>query len=140
MNNCVYCNIVNHKTDDVEVFYEDNDVLVMLDADWAVKGHSLVIWKQHCINVSDLSQEEFLEFAKIYHKAERVLLKTTNKERAIILKTGGLVSHFHFHIYPVDNATDWQTIKAIFGKKVRYQTSPQEASDFVESLLQAMLS
>ena len=140
MNDCVFCKIVSHEINDAEVFYEDSDILVMLDADWAVKGHSLVIWKQHHTNASDLSQEEFLEFARIYHKAEQVLLKITNKERVLILKTGGLVSHFHFHIYPVDRETNWQTIKDIFDKKVKYQASSQDASDFTESLRQAMLA
>jgi diadenosine tetraphosphate (Ap4A) HIT family hydrolase len=138
MNDCVFCKIASHEINDTAIFYEDNNVLVMLDADWAVKGHSLIIWKQHKLNASDLSQEEFLEFARIYHRAEQVLLKVTGKDRALVLKTGGLISHFHFHIYPVDSATEWQSIKDIFDKKVKYQTGPQEASDFIQSLRQAM--
>lgn len=134
MTDCVFCKIAQHKIDAQDIFYEDKQVLIMLDQDWAVKGHSLVIWKEHHLNASDLSAEEFLKFSTVFHAAEKALLESTGKKRALTLKTGGLVSHFHFHIYPVDVDTNWQTIKDIFEKKTKYSPAAGEKETLLQEL------
>lgn len=55
-------------------------------------------------------------------------------DRSIVLKSGGLVSHFHFHIYPVEKETSWQTIKDIFDKKTRYASKPGEKGEMLAQL------
>jgi|GEM_PF-1286250 len=138
MTDCVFCKIAQHKIEASDIYYEDDEVMVMLDEDWAVKGHSLVIWKKHHINASDLTTEEFLKFSRVFHAAEKALLESTGKKRALTLKTGGLVSHFHFHIYPVDVDTDWQTIKDIFEKKTKYSPAAGEREALLQELRSAM--
>jgi len=134
MTDCVFCKIAQHEIGTTDIFYEDEHALAMLDEDWAVKGHSLVIWKKHHLNASDLTTEEFLKFSSVFHTAEKALLELTGKKRALTLKTGGLVSHFHFHIYPVDMDTDWQTIKNIFEKKVKYTPAAGEKEVLLHEL------
>lgn len=134
MTDCVFCKISQHDIDTLDIFYEDEQVLVMLDQDWAVKGHSLVIWKEHHLNASDLTTEEFLQFSTVFRAAEKALLEATSKKRALTLKTGGLVSHFHFHIYPVDVDTDWQTIKDVFEKKIKYESAAGEKELLLQDL------
>src|SRR3990167_3337130 len=107
MRGCVFCDFAHARTIS-DVFYQDDKVFAMLSYDRAVEGHTLVVWKKHLENASDLSLDDFSHFSMIFHKVEKSLLKTLNKSRSIVLKSGGLVNHFHFHIYPVDRGTSWE--------------------------------
>lgn len=119
MNNCVFCRIITKK-EISNIVFEDKKVLVILDRDDAIKGHLLVIWKKHCLNISDLTEKEYLHFSKILYRTEKIVLKMLKKEKSVILKSGGLFSHFHFHIYVVNKNTKWSEIKDMFDKKIKY--------------------
>lgn len=133
MSDCVFCKIIA-KGNQKDTIFEDGKVLVMLDVDWAVKGHTLVIWKEHFENASEMSVQDFKYFSEIYHKTERALLNVLRVDKAVVLKSGGLVSHFHFHIYPVKKETGWQTIKDAFDKKIRYYPKAGEKEKLVSDL------
>lgn len=134
MNDCIFCKIIVEKRASEDTIFEDDKVLVMLDADRAVKGHALVIWKKHFENASELPVEDFRYFSEIFHKTEKALLELLGVERSVVLKSGGLVSHFHFHIYPLKKERDWQTIKDIFDKKTHYEPRPGEKEELIANL------
>lgn len=133
MNRCIFCEITTRGNPEDTIF-EDEKILVMLDIDWAVKGHTLVIWKEHFENASELPIGDFKYFSETLHKTERALLDVLGVNKSVILKSGGLVSHFHFHIYPLKKETSWQTIKDIFDKKLRYEPKPEEKERMVADL------
>ena len=134
---CAFCQIIDKKKV-ADVFYENEDSLVILDTDWAVKGHSLVIWKPHKLNASDLSEKEYGKFSKVARQAEAALLKVLSKERSIILKSGLLVSHFHFHIYPVDMELSFKEMQEMVGKKHRVNFTETEKKGLLSDLRRAM--
>ncbi len=134
MSSCIFCKIIAEKKTAEDMIYEDDKVLVMLDMDWAVKGHTLVVWKEHFENASELSTEDFKYFSGIFHRTEKALLEVLRVDKSVVLKTGGLVSHFHFHIYPLKKQTDWQTIKDIFDKKIRYESKSGEKKELIANL------
>src|SRR5688572_30233446 len=107
MQSCIFCEMSAKNVVKQDVIYEDDRLLIKLDTDWAVKGHTLVIWKKHLINASELTMDDYLYFSRMFYKTEKALLSILNVDKSIILKTGGLVSHFHFHIYPVDSNISW---------------------------------
>ena len=78
---CVFC----ADSSTVELVYEDDSVAVALHDDWAVRGHAMVIAKQHVENLSDLNDPE--HFMAVYRKAERALLRLTGAERAVCICT-----------------------------------------------------
>jgi len=131
--NCIFCKIAQGKLKS-DTIYEDNKTIVILDTDWAVNGHTLVIWKGHHTNAADLSKDEFLHFSKVFHKSERALLDILQKDKSVVLKTGGLVSHFHFHIYPINSDTSWKEIKDMFDKKTKYQPKQGEKEKLLVEL------
>lgn len=133
MSNCIFCKIIAKGSPDDTIF-EDEKILVMLDTDWAVKGHTLVIWKKHFENASELPISDFKYFSEILHKTEKALLEILQVDKSVVLKTGGLVSHFHFHIYPLKKEISWQIIKDIFDKKVRYEAKPGEKEKLISDL------
>ena len=125
---CVFCADFNT----VELVYEDETVAVMLHDDWAVRGHAIVIAKQHVENLSDLDDPE--HFMSVYRKAERALLRLTGVERAVIMKLGIATPHLHLHIYPVRASLDRAAVMAIIEGKVR---EPRDEA-FVAAVKRAM--
>jgi diadenosine tetraphosphate (Ap4A) HIT family hydrolase len=88
---------------------------VAFHEDWAVRGHVMVIARQHVENLSDL--DDLGAFMSIYQRTERALLDATGCERAIVIKLGIMTPHLHLHIYPVAaTATRAEVMAAIDGK------------------------
>jgi len=131
---CIFCKFASHEVEIPNVFYEDEKMFVMLDRDWAVKGHALSIWKEHALNMSDLGKEDFAHFSEIVRKTEFALLKTLGMDKSIVLKSGGIVTHFHFHIYPVHTSMPWDSIYTLFSKDVRNEPGVGEAEELVGKL------
>ena len=78
----------------------------------------MVVAKRHIENASDLDEEEWLHLARVWHRAERMLLEATGADRAIIFKLGILTPHLHVHIYPMSaQATREDVFEAFDGKK-----------------------
>lgn len=100
-----------------ELVFEDDRAWVLLHPDWSPRGHAMVVAKRHVENASALEEEEWLHLARVWHRAERVLLDATGAERAVILKLGIMTPHLHVHIYPVSaQATREEVFAAIDGK------------------------
>ena len=83
----------------LELAYENDVAAVALHDDWAVRGHAMVIAKRHVENLCELAEPE--RFMRVYREAERVLLRLTGAERAIIVKLGIATPHLHVHVYPM---------------------------------------
>lgn len=135
---CIFCKFAAHEIEIPNVFFEDEKVFAMLDRDWAVKGHALVVWKDHAVNMSDLETEDSAHFSETVRKTEKALLKTLNMDKSIVLKSGGIVSHFHFHIYPVLSSMPWDVIHALFSKDAWNTPSDGEAEELVRNLKLAL--
>jgi diadenosine tetraphosphate (Ap4A) HIT family hydrolase len=113
---CLFCNDPRSAG---AVLFEDARVMVILHGDWAVRGHAMVVWKEHVENVADLTSDDFIHFAAIHHRAERALLATTRADRAILLKLGIATPHLHLHIYPVSASLDRAAVMEIIDARVR---------------------
>jgi diadenosine tetraphosphate (Ap4A) HIT family hydrolase len=86
---CVFCNDVH---DAGELLYED-------DHAWVVRhpqGQTMIVARRHVENVSDLSEDEWMHVARVWHRAEREL----GAERVIVLKLGVQTPHLHIHLHP----------------------------------------
>ena len=112
---CVFC------TDPAKVgsvVFEDERCRVLLHHDWSPRGHAMIVAKRHVENASDLDEADWLHLARVWHRAERVLLDATGAERAIIFKLGILTPHLHVHIYPMSAQDTRDDVFAAFdGKK-----------------------
>jgi diadenosine tetraphosphate (Ap4A) HIT family hydrolase len=113
---CLFCNDPRAAG---EVLFEDARVLVILHDDWAVRGHAMVVWKEHVENVADLSLDDAVHFAAIHHRVEQALLAVTRADRAILLKLGIATPHLHLHVYPVSASLDRAAVMEIIDARVR---------------------
>ena len=114
--NCIFCADVSRAGD---VLVEDDFLWIVLHEDWAVRGHTMIVWKKHVENVSDLSAGEHAHFAVVHHRVERVLLAATGADRAVLLKLGIATPHLHLHIYPVPRALDRHAVMRAIDAGVR---------------------
>ncbi|HEY2829915.1 MAG TPA: HIT family protein [Thermoanaerobaculia bacterium] len=130
---CVFCSDVTRSGD---VIFEDQRTWVVLHEDWSVRGHTMVVWKPHVENLSDLTPEDGAHFARVLRHTERALLAATNTDRAILMKLGIATPHLHVHIYPVSATLDRAAVMRI----VNSETREHRDETFVQALRVALSS
>lgn len=103
-NNCVFCKIVEGELPSCKV-YEDNNTLAFMDIGPIIKGHTLVIPKQHYNDViatpPSVLQQIIVSAQKIA-QAQMAALKADgiNIVQANGKAAGQVVPHIHFHVIP----------------------------------------
>ena len=112
-DSCLFCRDLS------AAIWSDERCAVLLHDDSAVRGHAMVVWRQHVENVSDLSPHDAAHLSRVYHAAEKSLLEATGAERAVILKLGIQTPHLHIHIYPVSASLDRAAVMAVIDGRVR---------------------
>lgn len=135
METCLLCQVIASEiAPPFEVLFEDDQVLIYLDANWEVKGHTNVAWKQHVVNISDLTEEEYLQFSEYVYHTEKVLLELLHLDKSWILKSGGICPHLHFHIYPIPNDKPFTQIVDMLTTKERYVPAEKERAAFIADM------
>jgi diadenosine tetraphosphate (Ap4A) HIT family hydrolase len=120
--------------------YQNNDVMVLLHEDRAVRGHAMVVWKRHVENISDLTTAEAAELTRVYYGAERALLGAAGADRAVMLKLGIQTPHLHLHIYPVSSALTRKQVMEIIDARVRDGMTAEEEAAFVNDVRERLLT
>ena len=113
MSDCIFCKIVK-KEIPATVVYEDDDVLVFMDIGPIIKGHVLVVSKQHHDPVTETPDEVV---AKLHLAAKRVAQAQMNglgADGVNIMQNNGKASgqevpHIHVHVIPryADDGHHW---------------------------------
>jgi histidine triad (HIT) family protein len=104
MSNCLFCKIVN-KEIPATIVYEDDDVLVFMDIGPIIKGHALVISKQHFDPVTE-TPDEILTTLHVHAKRiARAQLNGLGADGVNIMQNNGKaagqeVPHIHVHVIP----------------------------------------
>ena len=102
MNDCIFCKIARGEIPSNKL-YEDDKVMVIMDLNPVVDGHSLVIPKKHVSDFTELDDELLAHINKV---AKEIGLKLVN-----VLGTNALqlvvnfldaqeIKHYHLHIIP----------------------------------------
>ena len=99
---CIFCKIINGDIPSKKL-YEDDKVIVIMDVNPKVDGHSLVIPKEHVVDFMEISDELLTH---VYKVAREVSSKLMTKLDASAITLGvnygdsQLVKHFHLHLLP----------------------------------------
>lgn len=104
MEECIFCKIIKGEIPFQKV-YEDDDVLAFLDVNPVEKGHTLIITKEHYIDILEIPEELLKKAYSVTQKLTKVISKVFEVEGFNILqnngtKAGQTVSHYHIHIIP----------------------------------------
>ncbi|MFH1611693.1 MAG: HIT domain-containing protein [bacterium] len=101
---CVFCKIANHKQQEEDIIYEDNDVFVVPSICPVAEIHLLIIPKEHIGSVTDLSEQNINLMGHMILIAKKMAEeKDLNKKGyklAINVGHGGgqVVDHLHLHL------------------------------------------
>ncbi|MFX0072567.1 MAG: HIT family protein [Candidatus Hermodarchaeota archaeon] len=101
---CIFCKIVKKEIPS-KIVFEDNNALAFLDIFPILKGHTIVIPKNHYKNIEEIPEDEL---SNIYIVVKKVAVLIHNKlklEGYNILQNnfeaaGQVIPHFHIHIIP----------------------------------------
>ncbi len=85
--------------------YEDAHVLAFLDVNPISRGHTLVIPKERCAHLHELSNEASGAIGRVLPRVCRAVVQATGCTAYNVLQNNGAeahqaVSHVHFHVIP----------------------------------------
>ena len=128
------CELCDGVANTGDIVFEDEHTRVILHNDWSVRGHAMVVAKRHVENPSDLDEAEWLHFARVWQKTERVLIELTKADRVIALKLGLKTPHLHVHLYPVNKAATREEVFDIINMQVRVSRDEALVLDTIRRL------
>jgi histidine triad (HIT) family protein len=133
MDDCIFCKIVKGEIPAYKV-YEDEKVYAFLDINPLSKGHTLVLPKEHYVNVLDTPKELYGYMSEIVkkiaqkiedeYKPEGILINQNNGRRA-----GQEIDHVHIHIKPI-----YEDTKVVGERSLRKQLSEEEMTEIQKDL------
>ena len=103
-NNCIFCKLAAGDIP-TNTVYEDDTFRVIMDANPATKGHSLIIPKDHFANLYEIDEEVAAKAMKLAKKMAVHMKEKLNCDGFNLLQNneetaGQTVFHFHMHLIP----------------------------------------
>lgn len=133
MDDCIFCKIVKGDIPAYKV-YEDGKVYAFLDINPLSKGHTLVLSKEHYVNVLDTPKELYgymnevvktiAEKIQEAYEPEGILINQNNGRKA-----GQEIDHVHIHIKPI-----YEDTKVFREGNHRKKLSEKEMKDIQQDL------
>lgn len=99
MDECIFCKIAKNEIPSYRI-YEDEDFIAMLDIFPYSKGHTLVIPKEHYVQVWDIPTDLYVKYMVFTQKVAISLKEKTNSEFTYCQIFGTDVPHAHIHLIP----------------------------------------
>ena len=104
MSDCIFCKIVRGEIPSNKV-YEDEHTFAFLDINPVSKGHTLVIPKQHCIDIFDMTEQDARAVMATAKKVANAAINGLSASGVNLLNSnrkaaGQEVFHYHMHVIP----------------------------------------
>lgn len=119
MSDCLFCKIANGEFDSATVF-ENHEFRVIMDKFPSMKGHALIMPKEHYENIYDLDVDTAGKIFALATEVARAVKMVTGCTGLNVLQNNGAVAgqtvmHFHLHVIPrfeddgLDSKFKWPT-------------------------------
>lgn len=104
MEECIFCKIVKNEIPCYKV-YEDEMVLAFLDIHPAAEGHTLIVPKEHYVNIFDIKEDVLKRIIIVSKNISKKLLDLEGIEGVNLFQSNNHaaeqeIMHFHFHVIP----------------------------------------
>lgn len=101
---CVFCNEIARQRK-AAIVYEDDETLAFMDIAPVEQGHTLVIPKEHYVNIFDIDSASFAKVHEVSRVLSRAVMKAVDADAINIGQNNGpcanqRVMHYHLHIIP----------------------------------------
>ena len=113
---CLFCKIIKGEVPSYKL-YEDELVMVIMDAYPNVDGHTLIIPKKHYDTFMDLPNELVTHINVISKKFTNHIMERLNaKELSILVNYGNSqkIKHYHMHLIPNHGTRAEKSVKEVF--------------------------
>lgn len=102
--NCVFCKIIAGELPSTKV-YEDAEVLAFMDIGPIIKGHTLVVPKQHVDPITKVPPGLLARVLTVVQKIVQAQMNGLKADGVNVLNANGaaagqVVPHVHFHVVP----------------------------------------
>ena len=117
---CIFCKIIDGDIPSYKL-YEDDKILVFLDINPVSPGHTLIIPKEHTLDVMSIDNNTL---AKIIDKSRDIASLLINKLDAtgftLTQNNGSVqeVKHFHLHVIPKYNNKVNLSVQDVYNKLI----------------------
>ncbi len=100
--NCLFCKIAKKEVS-ANILYEDDDLMIILDAYPDSDGHTLVIPKKHYEDIYEIDSEtlnKIIEKGK--YEAKHIMTKLNKTSLTFLINYGDAqaIKHLHLHLLP----------------------------------------
>ncbi|TYS58546.1 HIT family protein [Sutcliffiella horikoshii] len=102
IKDCLGCRLSN-KTEDIYMVYEDDYVTCFLDHAPFNEGHTLILPKQHFLDVDELDDKTANAIIKASILLSKALKRLYQPDGITINQNGGVfndLTHYHMHVVP----------------------------------------
>ena len=100
--NCIFCKIINGEIPSYTI-YEDEIVKCFLDVNPNEAGHTLIIPKEHTLDLDTISNETLNHIMNVSKKIKKLLEEKLNCDGVTLIQNNGIaqeVKHYHLHLIP----------------------------------------
>ena len=99
---CVFCKIVSGEFSSYKI-YEDNDIFVFLDINPTEPGHTLVVPKEHTLDLMTIDNDILIKILDKSRDIGNLLMNKLNADGFTLIQNNGIVQdvkHYHLHVIP----------------------------------------
>jgi len=116
---CLGCRIANALEPEVNIVYENQFLVCVLDIAPFNDGHLLIMPKQHYLDVEEIDETTLYEIMKASTKMSKLLKKIFKPDGITICQNGGIfndLTHYHMHLIPryIGDGFSWSEPKDEF--------------------------
>ena len=125
---CIFCKIIS-KEIPAKILYETANSICFLDAFPLTKGHVLVIPKNHCEKIQDMTPEENADLFSLVHLMMSKVDSITGSTLIAIhngKEAGQEIPHLHVHLVPRDSSDSGGPIHSMFDSSIKLSDSEIE--------------
>lgn len=115
---CIFCKIILGKIPSYKI-YEDDEILAFLDVNPVQPGHTLIIPKEHTLDVNTISNEVLIKILDKARDISNLLSDKMNADGFTLVQNNGIaqeVKHFHLHVIPKYNKKVKMDIEDVYNK------------------------
>jgi histidine triad (HIT) family protein len=101
----IFCKIINQEIPS-KTLYEDETVKVILDVSPKHPGHTLIIPKNHYLDLHDIDIDVLTHIMETAKSISKLLEKKLNPHSIVLVQNNGQeeeVKHYHLHLIPIYN-------------------------------------
>ena len=97
---CLFCKIANKEAESF-ILFEDDDLMVILDAYPDADGHTLIIPKKHYKDIYEVPDELLVKmFSKAKEMTHKLMDKLGKDALTYVINDAQVIKHCHLHLIP----------------------------------------